>query len=539
MADNSKRTVVAPLLVGGGIIIGVLAGFLLSPGKRMGGDRPIPINAKADKISYTMSLIEQLYVDPVSPDSLADIAIPIILEELDPHSVYIPAMDLTAVSEPLEGEFDGIGVMFNMLTDTVVVLNVIPLGPSDKAGVQNGDRIIKINDSIVAGQKIPQDQVVKRLRGPRGTTVTLAIERQGAPDLVPIMVTRGIIPIKSIDAAFMIKPGVGFVKLSTFSKVSYVELNKALVELQGHGMERLIFDLRDNSGGFLDQAIAIANMFLPEGDLIVYTEDRNKQQVKEYSNGKGGFTGLPLVILIDEGSASSSEILAGAVQDNDRGRIVGRRSFGKGLVQRQIPYPDGSALRLTIARYYTPSGRSIQKPYGNGSDEYRMDIANRFYHNEMFSADSIRQDTLEYFTKSGRVVYGGGGIMPDEFVPMDTVGYTPYFMAVNGRNLIYRYTLEYGDRHRAQMNAVQTVEQLNAMLDADTNLVNDFVAYAARNGVKRNYRQIETSRPVIEAQLRALIGRNTSLDYTGFYANIYTIDNALMKAIEWFEEEDK
>ena len=539
MADNSKRTVVAPLLVGGGIIIGVLAGFLLSTGKRMGADRPIPINAKADKISYTMSLIEQLYVDPVSPDSLADIAIPIILEELDPHSVYIPAMDLTAVSEPLEGEFDGIGVMFNMLTDTVVVLNVIPLGPSDKAGVQNGDRIIKINDSIVAGQKIPQDQVVKRLRGPRGTIVNLAIERQGAPDLVSITVTRGIIPIKSLDAAFMIKPGIGFVKLSAFSKVSYVELSKALVELQGQGMERLIFDLRDNSGGFLDQAIAIANMFLPEGDLIVYTEDRNKQQVKEYSNGKGGFTGLPLVILIDEGSASSSEILAGAVQDNDRGRIVGRRSFGKGLVQRQIPYPDGSALRLTIARYYTPSGRSIQKPYGNGSDEYRMDIANRFYHNEMFSADSIRQDTLKYFTKSGRVVYGGGGIMPDEFVPMDTVGYTPYFMAVNGRNLIYRYTLEYGDRHRAQMNAVQTVEQLNAMLDADTNLVNDFVAYAARNGVKRNYRQIETSRPVIEAQLRALIGRNTSLDYTGFYANIYTIDNALMKAIEWFEEEDK
>ncbi len=539
MANNSKKTVVAPLLIGGGIIIGLLAGFLLAPGGNMNPGKAIPMGSKSDKISYTMSLIEQMYVDPVSPDSLADIAIPIILEELDPHSVYIPAVDLTAVSEPLEGEFDGIGVMFNMLTDTVVVLNVIPLGPSDKAGIQNGDRIIKINDTLVAGRKLPQDQVVKKLRGPRGTSVNLSIERQGAPDLVPITIERGVIPIKALDAAFMIKPGIGFVKLSAFSKASYVELSKALQELQGQGMKQLIFDLRDNSGGFLDQAIAIANMFLPEGDLIVYTEDRNKEQVKEYSNGKGGFTGLPLVVLIDEGSASSSEILAGAIQDNDRGRIVGRRSFGKGLVQRQMPYPDGSALRLTIARYYTPSGRSIQKPYGNGPEEYRMDIANRYNHSEMFSADSIHQDTLKYYTKSGRVVYGGGGIMPDSFVPIDTVGYTPYFMAVNGRNLIYRYTLEYGDRHRAQMNAVKTVDELNAVLDADKRLVDDFVTFAARNGVAPNYRQIAISRPVIEAQLRAFIGRNTALDYTGFYANIYPIDNALLKAIEWFEEGNK
>ncbi len=539
MANNSKKTVAAPLLIGGGIIIGILAGYMLAPGKTVNSARPISINTKADKISYTMSLIEQYYVDPVSPDSLADIAIPVILGDLDPHSIYIPAKDLAAVSEPLVGEFDGIGVMFNMLTDTVVVLNVIPSGPSDKAGIQNGDRIIKINDTLVAGQKIPQDKIVKKLRGPRGTLVNLSIERQGAPDLVPITVERGIIPVKSLDAAFMIKPGIGFVKLSAFSKVSNVELAKALLELQGQGMQKLIFDLRDNSGGYFDQAISIANMFLPEGDLIVYTEDRNKVQDKNYSNGKGGFTNLPLVMLIDEGSASSSEILAGAVQDNDRGWIIGRRSFGKGLVQRQMTYHDGAELRLTTARYYTPSGRSIQKSYGHGSDEYRMDIANRFYHNEMFSADSIHQDTLKYYTKSGRVVYGGGGIMPDTFVPMDTIRYTPYFMAVNGRNLIYRYTLEYGDRHRAQMNAVQTVEQLNEMLDAEKNLVNDFVAYAARNGVKPNYRQIEISRPVIEAQLRALIGRNTALDYTGFYANIYTIDDALLKAIEWFEEGDK
>lgn len=535
--DNSKRTIIAPLLIGGGIIAGLVAGLMLGGG-RNGINGPVSLGARADnKVSYTMSLIEKLYVDPVNVDSLADEVIPVILEELDPHSIYIPAADLTEVSAPLEGEFDGIGVMFNMLTDTVIVLNVIPLGPSDKAGIQNGDRIIKIDDTLVAGRKIPQDAIVKKLRGPRGTTVDLSVERAGAADLLPITVTRGIIPIKSIDAAFMIKPGIGFVKLSAFSRVSYTDLGKSLMELQAQGMEKLIFDLRDNSGGFLDQAIAIANMFLPAGDPIVYTEDRDKQQVKEYSNGKGGFTSLPLVMLINEGSASSSEILAGAIQDNDRGAIVGRRSFGKGLVQRQLSYPDGSALRLTIARYYTPSGRSIQKPYDHGSDEYRMDIANRYYMGEVFSADSTKQDTLKYYTKSGRVVYGGGGIMPDYFVPIDTLGYTPYYGEVNGKNLIYRFTIEYGDKHRDRMNAVRTVADLTAMFDADSGLFDDFVDFAARNGVKPNYRQIAISRPIIEAQLRALIGRNTSLDYTGFYAEIYPIDNALMKAIEVLEEE--
>jgi carboxyl-terminal processing protease len=255
-----------------------------------------------------------------------------------------------------------------------------------------------------------------------------------------------------------------------------------------------------------------------------------------FSNGKGEFTEVPLVMLINEGSASSSEILAGAIQDNDRGRIVGRRSFGKGLVQRQLSYPDGSALRLTIARYYTPSGRSIQKPYNHGSDEYRMDIVNRYYDGEMFAADTTKHDSLRYFTKSGRVVYGGGGIMPDYFVPIDTLGYTPYYAEVNGRNLIYRFTMEFGDRHREQMNAIQTVADLKAMLDADPGLVDDFVAFAARNGVRPNRRQIAISRPVLEAQLRALIGRNTALDYTGFYANIYPVDNTLLKAIELLEE---
>ncbi len=489
-----------------------------------------------DKISYTMSLIESLYVDPVSVDSLAESVIPLILEELDPHSIYIPASDFAAVSEPLEGEFDGIGVMFNMLTDTVVVLNVIRSGPSDKAGVQNGDRIIRIDDSLVAGRKIPQDQIVRRLRGPRGTRVKLGIERQGAADLVPITVERGVIPIKALDAAFMIAPEVGFVKLSTFSRLSGSELQSALSELAVQGMRRLIFDLRGNGGGYLGQAIEIANIFLAKNELIVYTEDRDGKQDRMYSNGRGGFTEIPLVVLIDEGSASSSEILAGAIQDNDRGMIVGRRSFGKGLVQREIPYPDGSAIRLTIARYYTPSGRSIQKPYDNGTEEYRMDIYNRYSHNEMFSADSIRQDSTKYYTRSGRVVHGGGGIMPDYFVPVDTVGVTTYYQRVNGRNLIYRFAMDWADRNRARINSVVTTADLDALLSDYPRLVDDFVAYAARNGVAPDRQQIAISRQVLDAQLKALIGNNTALEYNGYYAKIYVIDTTILKALEVLKE---
>ena len=488
--------------------------------------------AGRDKISYTMALIEGLYVDPVSVDSLAESVIPLILDELDPHSVYIPAADLAAVSEPLEGEFDGIGVTFNMMTDTVVVLNVIRSGPSDKAGVQNGDRIIRIDDSLVAGRKIPQDQVVRRLRGPRGTRVKLSIERQGAAGLVPITVERGVIPVKALDAAFMIAPGVGFVKLSAFSRMSGVELQKALTELTGQGMQSLIFDLRDNGGGYLGQATDIVNMFLPKDELIVYTEDRDGRQERMHSDGRGGFTEIPLVVLIDEGSASSSEILAGAIQDNDRGMIVGRRSFGKGLVQREIPYPDGSALRLTVARYYTPSGRSIQKPYDLGTEEYMMDIYNRFSHNEMFSADSIRQDSVRYYTRGGRVVHGGGGIMPDYFVPVDTVGVTSYYQRVNGRNLIYLFAREWVDRHRAQVNSVATIADLDALLERYPRLVDDFVAYAARNGVSPDYKQITISREVLDAQLKALIGNNTALEYNGYYAKIYVIDSTILKALD-------
>ena len=534
MYKNTKRNILFPSLLAVAVAAGILIGSLLgrnSAESQQRRSRTLPFSG--DKIGYTLSLIENLYVDSVNMDSIAEHVLPVLVKELDPHSVYIPVPDMAAANETLDGEFDGIGVVFNMATDTVIVLNVISSGPSDKAGVKAGDRIIRIDDSLVAGRKIPQDRIVKLLRGKRGTKVNLSLQRSGIGDLVPVTVERGVIPIKSIDAAFMIAPQVGFVKLTAFSKNSYGELKAALDRLKGEGMTRLIFDLRGNTGGFLDQAIRIANEFLPGQKLIVYTEDKRKRRVEEFSDGRGGYTDMPLAILIDEGSASSSEILAGAIQDNDRGTVIGRRSYGKGLVQQQFPYPDGSALRLTIARYYTPTGRSIQKPYTHGTDEYNNDLVTRFRHNEMFSADSIKfADSLRFTTPGGKVVYGGGGIMPDIFVPLDTTDMTPYFLEVTGRNILYKYTIEYSDRIREKLNEVRTVSELDALLDSDPGLFDDFIAYASRRGVAPDKEQIERSRALITAQLRAYIGRNSVLEDAGFYSNIYPIDNVIVRAID-------
>ena len=496
------------------------------------------LNVPKNKLTYTLSFIEKSYVDSLPLDSIIEHVMPHVIEKLDPHSAYIPASEMQEVNEPLEGEFDGIGVVFNMATDTVIVLNVIPKGPSDKAGVRAGDRIIRINDSIVAGKKVPQNDIVKQLRGKRGTVVRLGLERQGIGDLVEVSVTRDAIPLHSIEASFMMSPRIGYIKLSQFARTSFVELKNALKELRAEGMEQLVFDLRGNTGGYLDQAIAIANEFLPAGSLIVYTEDRQRHRLKEFSDGTGGSTDLDVVVLIDEASASSSEILAGALQDNDRGTIVGRRSFGKGLVQQQVPFADGSALRITVARYFTPTGRSIQKPYTNGKgEEYASDIYNRYLNNEFFSADSIHfADSLKFVTPKGKVVYGGGGIMPDEFVPLDTMDVTKYYVEVSGRNILYRYTIEYADRHRAELDKIQTLDELRAYLDADKSLLADFVRYAERHGVKPVQREIATSRKIMEAQLRAYISRNTTLESNGFYDNIHKIDKTVQRATEVLDE---
>ena len=491
----------------------------------------------ADKLSQTIGLVSAMYVDPISVDSLVELAIPVLMEELDPHSVYIPSHEMQQANENIEGEFEGIGVVFNMATDTIIVMNVVPKGPSDKVGIQSGDRIITIEDSLVAGRKIPQNKIVKTLRGKRGTKVKLGIQRRGANELIPFTVKRDKIPLNSVDAAFMLTDDVAFVRLSSFAKTSYEEMQKALAELKAQGMTKLIFDLRDNGGGLLDQAIYIAEMFLPNGKLVVYTEDRAGNRIEEHSRRDGKYSDLEIAILINESSASASEILAGAVQDNDRGTVIGRRSFGKALVQRQIPYPDGSALRLTIARYYTPTGRSIQKPYNKGKqEEYDMDIYNRFMHSELFNVDSIKlADSLKYYTPEGKVVYGGGGIMPDIFVPLDTTSVTPFYREVIAKNILYRYTMEYTDRNRAKLSKVKNVGELNRILDADPTLVDGLMEYARKQGVGKTHTPEEKERRLLLAQIRAYIGRNSTFDYSGYYSNIYTIDSTMLKAVEVLE----
>ena len=536
MYKNSKFTVILPTVIACSIALGILLGGKVFRNNRT---RNMPnrslVTGNNNKIDMLLSLINTTYVDSVSIDSLIENTIPLIVDELDPHSSYLTKAEVLEANEIYDAQFDGIGVTFNMLTDTVIVLNVISGGPSADAGIQAGDRIITVNDSTIAGVKMPQNSVVKRLRGPRGSQVKLGIQRYGHKGLIPITVTRGAIPIKSILASYMIRPEIGYIRFEQFSGTSHSELIAAISSLKEQGMKKLILDIRGNGGGLLDQAIVIANEFLPVNNMIVYTQNREGQKDIQYSNRKGTFTDEELVVLIDENSASASEILAGALQDNDRGTIIGRRSFGKGLVQGQFPFPDGSALRLTIARYYTPVGRSIQKPYDKGRESYYNEVYDRYEHDEMFTADSIHfNDSLKFTTPGGKVVYGGGGIMPDIFVPIDTSDVTPYFRAVTDwdKNILYRFTLEFSDRNRARLNGINTVEELDRFFAEQPNLLNDFVAFASRSGVSPNAADIAKSKALILSQLKAYIGRNSPLEDNAFYHCIQQIDPVVDKALE-------
>ena len=495
-----------------------------------------------DKMMQAIISVRNHYVDPVSLDTIYEKAIPALLSELDPHSEYIPKKMFEQVNESLEGHFDGIGIVFNAMTDTITVLSVIPQGPSDRAGVRPGDRIMLIDGREVAGKGIPQDSMVKLMRGPRGSKVKLSVRRSSLEELVDMTITRAPIELHSVTAAFMLDrdEAIGYIRLAQFSRTSYNEVSKALERLRSEGMKSVIIDLRGNGGGFLDQVVAMVNELLPANQLIVYTEDRYGQSVNEYSNGSGSYTDIGIAVLVDEFSASSSEILAGAIQDNDRGLVIGRRTFGKGLVQAQIPFEDGSAMRLTVARYYTPTGRSIQKPYTNGNEEeYHMDLVNRINHHELFSADSIHFDeSMKFTTPKGRTVYGGGGIMPDIFIPIDTLYVSDYYNKVWNSNVLYRYTLDFNDRHRKAMDKVTTIEELDAVLDSES-LIDDFVAYAERNGIECDQEGLDKSREVIEAQIRAYIGRNAMADEAGFYHNIYPIDEAMQRAVEELSKASK
>ncbi|MFI3303904.1 MAG: S41 family peptidase [Rikenellaceae bacterium] len=494
----------------------------------------LPIHTNNSKLESTLRIIKDHYIDTIGIDTLVEAMMPELLNRLDPHTTYIPVQDMSKMNEALDGEFDGIGVVFNMATDTVIVLNVITGGGSAKAGVMARDRIIEINDTIVAGQSLSQDYVVSRLRGPRGTSVKLGLERGGIDGLVEVEVVRDKVPINSISSSFIIKDKIGYIRLDQFSRKTYAEFLAAISKLQSEGMESLIFDLRGNSGGFMDQAILLAGEFLPRDQLIVYTEDRSGRQDRQYSSRNGALQDLPLVVLIDEGSASSSEILAGALQDNDKGTIIGRRSFGKGLVQQQIPFSDGSAIRLTVARYYTPTGRSIQKPYEMGAGEdYSLDLYRRIEHDELFSIDSISfNDSLRRVTPAGRVVYGGGGIMPDIFVPLSKEKLPEFYIEVMGRNILYKYTIEYSDLHRDELASLSSLEELDRYLSLDKSLVSDFVKYASREGVEAKGNELKESEERLRHQLRAYIGRNTNLSDNGYYANIYPLDSVMLRAIE-------
>ena len=518
-------------------MLGIALAIGIMIGKYLPGEVEIPhhsnIRSRNDKLNSILNIIESSYVDSVNRNDLVETAIPSILRKLDPHSVYIPAKDLARANEPLQGNFEGIGISFSLLTDTILVISTIPGGPSEKLGLLPGDKILYVNDSLVAGRHISDEKVMGMLKGPRGTVVKIKILRYGQKELLPFEITREKIPIYSVDVDYMVNNYTGYIRINTFAMTTFDEFMKSLRELKNLGMTSLILDLRGNSGGIMEAAVQIADQFLKEGQLIVYTKGRTQPRNEARATGKGEFETGDLVVLIDEWSASASEILAGAIQDNDRGTIIGRRSFGKGLVQEPIPFADGSGMRLTIARYYTPTGRSIQKPYSEGFEKYYDDLNTRYVHGEFEVSDSIHfSDSLKFTTPGGKTVYGGGGIMPDKFVPVDTSGVSPYFLKV--RSLIYRFALKYTENNREVLKKFTEKGEFEKFLDKQT-LLDKFVQYAASNGIKKDPAGLKISEKIIHIQIKAYIARNV-LDNKGFYPIWEEIDTTLKYAIDFLKK---
>ncbi len=484
------------------------------------------------KLDAVMSLIERNYVDEIDTDSLIEQSFHDIIAGLDPHSVYIPASDLKSVNEELEGSFSGIGITFNMMGDTINVLEVLSGGPAEKVGLLPGDRIVTINDTVASGRKWTDRKVMSSLRGPKDSIVRLGIKRATSQDLLPFEVVRGDIPVTSVDASYMIADGTGYVKINKFGSQTYSEFLNSMVELAADGAEKFIIDLRGNGGGFMEPAVLMANEFLePNLPIVSMKGVHYPEKAPIGSDGSGAFRKAEVVVLLDEVSASASEIFAGAVQDNDRGLIIGRRSFGKGLVQNQLQLPDSSAVRLTVARYYTPSGRCIQKPYSSDSD-YDRDLLNRYEHGEFYNADSIKfNQDLRFNTLHGRTVYGGGGIMPDLFVPNDTIGVTTYYLNVINGGLIQKYTFDYTDRNRDRLSKSRNATEMLGLLPDDDSLLQDFVSYAARGGVTPRWYYINLSRDLLVNSLKAMIARNIH-GVRGYYEVYNETDPTVHAAIE-------
>ena len=520
---HNKTLVLASLL---GLIIGVLLSLI---SMKVSYNNRIKASAQSwSKLNLLLGAVQDNYVDSVDVSLLTDAALSAALAKLDPHSVYLPPADLKESVTALEGNFDGIGIQFNVPNDTAIVLEVIAGGPSEKAGLQVGDRILKVGEQDIAGVKFPQDSMVRRMKGPAGTRVGILVQR--GEEKIPFEITRGKIPVHSVDAAFMIDDITGYLRLSKFSRTTYSEVMKAVAELYDKGMDHLIFDLRDNSGGYLDQALSLSDMFLEQGDEIVSLKGRNRKSEVYKADGKGLYQRLDLSVLINESSASSSEIFAGAIQDNDRGVIVGRRSFGKGLVQEPFNLTDGSGIRLTVARYYTPSGRCIQKPY---SDDYGYDIYRRYAEGEMFDRDSIKIDSTKAFrTRAGRTVYGGGGIIPDIFVPLDTTKATKYYIACNKKAVQMRYASSVFDRYRSRLTEIDDFAELDRFLDS-IDIPSGFRSFArATEGLVAGEGEWKETEPYIIPQLRALVGRYSKLGENAFYKLYLPVDDVVQYALK-------
>lgn len=520
-------SVLLPLGIAAGVVGGIFIGKYeavrrLSPGQ--------------EKLQTILGLIRDQYVDDINVDSLMEQTIPEMLASLDPHSAYIPKSELTASNEELDGAFGGVGVSFQILSDTVRVIEVIPGGPAELVGMQPGDQILEANGKKMAGVKITNQDVYTNLRGKEGTKVSLTVKRKNIAKHLHFDVVRDKIPEYSVDSKYMIADNTGYIRISKFARTTYNEFFNALVELRNKGAKKFIFDLRNNSGGFMDQAIYMANEFLPAGRMIVYTKGRRPEnETMAVSDGNGQFQDAEITVLTNEFSASASEIFSGAIQDNDRGLVIGRRTFGKGLVQNPIMLPDSSSIRLTVARYYTPAGRSIQKEYKRGRDgKYELDILDRYSHGEFYSQDSIKLDKSKIFhTPNGRTVYGGGGIMPDVFVPEDTTGITSYYLEALNRGLIQRFAGEFAEKYRPMIKK-KTIDDLTRVMPRENMLLQSFVSYAAANGLPARWFYINKSRDLLLNQLKAVIAR----DLIGFNAFIEILnrkDTAVLRALEALE----
>ena len=527
-----KKNRFMPLLMAVSMILGILIGTFYA--NHFSGSRLTVVNNGSNKLSNLLRIIDDQYVDDVNIDSLVEKAMPLILGELDPHSVYISAKDVQQSEDDLKGSFSGVGIEFTIRQDTIHVENVIKNGPAEKAGIIAGDKIVMVDGKKFVGKQVTQEEAMHRLKGPQGSKVRVGVLRFGHPKVLFFDITRAEIPTKTITAAYMLDDNTGYIKIKNFGEKTYPELLIALANLQQQGFQNLIIDLRDNPGGYLQSAVQVANEFLSAKKLIVYTEGRKSPRQDYSSDGHGAYKSIPLVVLINEGTASAAEIFAGAMQDNDRATIIGRRSFGKGLVQQQIPFPDGSMIRLTIARYYTPSGRCIQKPYVDGDEEaYAQDIIERYQHGEFFSQDSIKHTGPAYHTGIGRVVYGGGGITPDIFVPEDTTFVTSYYKQAIMSGLILQFAFTYTDNNRQKMKMFKQMLDLSKYLN-EQNTVDQFADYADKHGLQRRNLLIKKSHSLLEQFINGRIIYNM-LDEQALYEYLNQDDPVITRALMLFK----